>query len=317
MLSVPFLMKKVSRKKPPLKVIARLCGGIGNQLFIYSAAKRLAAANQACLVLDTVSGFKYDRQYSRTYQLHHFNITDRYANFYERLDPFSRLRRKFLIAYNSSLPLEQRSYIKQRFRGFDSQILNLQLTKDIFFDGYWQSQDYFLDKENLIRDTLVFRPPLDDSNQSMGSSILSSNAVCVHVRFFDDNPLQDVNNTGANASLSYYRKAFEYIERTVSSPHYYIFADQPIPSSFFDGFIDHSKITYINHNKGDDNAYADLWLMTLCKHFIIANSTFSWWGAWLSSNTQHKIVVAPSKSLLGPSATWGFDGLLPPTWILL
>ena len=73
------------------------------------------------------------------------------------------------------------------------------------------------------------------------------------------------------------------------------------------------KVTCVSHNRGDENAHADLWLMSQCKHFIIANSTFSWWGAWLAKH-QGKIVIAPNVQVSGMTA-WGFRGLLPEEWM--
>ncbi len=75
------------------------------------------------------------------------------------------------------------------------------------------------------------------------------------------------------------------------------------------------QVTCVDHNQGEDQAYADLWLMTQCKHFIIANSTFSWWGAWLA-NFKSRIVIAPNIKISGLSA-WGFVGLIPDDWELL
>jgi len=75
------------------------------------------------------------------------------------------------------------------------------------------------------------------------------------------------------------------------------------------------RVTVISHNKGDENAYADLWLMTQCKHFIIANSTFSWWGAWLGENAD-TIVIAPNIVVRGITS-WGFKGLIPKRWLLV
>ena len=105
------------------------------------------------------------------------------------------------------------------------------------------------------------------------------------------------------------------MERLAPAAHYFIFSDQleaarariPLPDA---------RVTLVAHNRGDELAYADLWLMTQCQHFIIANSTFSWWGAWLSERGGKK-VIAPSTSFQHGKMAWGFDGLLPDDWIKL
>ena len=99
----------------------------------------------------------------------------------------------------------------------------------------------------------------------------------------------------------------------VNNAHYFIFSDQPdaarscIP-------IPNDQITVVMYNQGEENAYADLWLMSKCKHFIIANSTFSWWGAWLGE-LDSTIIIAPGTSKLEGISSWGFQGLLPNRWI--
>jgi hypothetical protein len=133
--------------------------------------------------------------------------------------------------------------------------------------------------------------------------------VAVHVRFFDD-PL--INN-GNNAPSGYYQRSVQTIEASVSGAHYFVFSDRPEAARSLIPLPD-ERITLVHHNKGDEYAYADLWLMTQCQHFIIANSTFSWWGAWLADFNK-KIVISPKIHKQNGVAAWGFDGLLPDTWI--
>ena len=114
--------------------------------------------------------------------------------------------------------------------------------------------------------------------------------------------------------MEYYNKAISAIELKKSNLHYYIFSDQPNEvSKYID--LNRSQFTIVAHNIGDSNAYADLWLMSLCSNFIIANSTFSWWGAWLSNNP-NKLVYAPNIKKSGITS-WGFIGLIPDNWILI
>ena len=133
------------------KVIVRILGGLGNQLFCYAAARRLALVNDAELVLDTVSGFTYDRVYRRQYQLDHFNIPCRKATPTERLEPFGRLRRWLLRTWNRRLPFEKRSYIFQEGLDFDPRLLEFKPRGTVYLEGYWQSEKYFKDVEDIIR----------------------------------------------------------------------------------------------------------------------------------------------------------------------
>jgi hypothetical protein len=95
-------------------------------------------------------------------------------------------------------------------------------------------------------------------------------------------------------------------------PHYYIFSDNPEAAKSMLN-IPENQLTLITHNLGDENAYADLWLMSQCRYFITANSTFSWWAAWLAS-FEKKIVITPNVKIEGITS-WGFKGLIPEKWI--
>lgn len=291
------------------KLIPRIFGGIGNQLFIYASSRRMALVNNAELVLDNISGFTYDKVYNRHYQLDHFSIPCRRATPAELLEPFGRLRRNILRHWNHRKPFEQRSYLVQENIDFDPRLLQFKPRGTVYLEGYWQSEGYFIDVADIIRQDLQIQPPTDAVNRAMAERIRNGTSVAVHVRFFDEPHAQQAIN---NAPVDYYSRAVGAMELMAPGAHYFIFSDNPeaararIP-------MPEARITLVSHNQGDRNAYADLWLMTQCQHFIIANSTFSWWGAWLSSNPA-KHVIAPGIEITGVTS-WGFKGLLPSHWI--
>ena len=295
-------------------VIPRIHGGLGNQLFLYAAARRIALVNNAELVIDNVSGFRYDKLYNRHYQLDHFSIPCRTATPSERLEPFSRIRRNLIRRWNRRIPFEQRRYLVQGRHEFDSRLLDLHPKKGLYMEGLWQSERYFKDVEPQIRQDLQIRSPTDAANLACANHIRQCPAVAVHVRYFDD-PVSVSSAKGNNIPSDYYLRAVNVIESKVSGAHYFLFSDRPevarnqIP-------ITNDRITLVHHNKGDENAYADFWLMSQCQHFIIANSTFSWWAAWLAGY-QDKIVIAPSLEERAGAIPWEFDGSIPDQWIKL
>ena len=294
-----------------ISIVVRIAGGIGNQLFIYAMARRLSIVTNCDLVLDNISGFKNDFLYNRHYQLHHFNINCRMASFSERYEPFGHLRRKLHRVFNRFLPLSFKTFISEVKMDFDSSYKNYIPTKNIYLEGYWQCEDYFKDIETQIRQDLQIIPPKDSVNRACAESIQQHIAVAVHVRSFDELDGEESTN-GNNASYDYYARAVRSMESQVSDAHYFLFSDRPEAARSRIPLPD-DRITVVKHNLGDENAYADLWLMSHCQHFIIANSTFSWWGAWLSENG-NKIVIAPGFEKRDGLCSWGFDGLLPKTW---
>jgi hypothetical protein len=286
-------------------------GGLGNQLFCYAAARSLALKNNAELIVDDVSGFLHDYDYQRYYQLVHFNISCRKATMVQKLVLFSRVGRFLKRRFNNHLPFEMRAYIQQEGIDFDARLLHLKIYSTVYMEGYWQSEGYFKDVESTIRSDLRILPPTDARNVATGKRIRDCKSVALHVRFFDSP--QDAG--GSNASRDYYDRAVGWMEANLPGAHYFIFSDRPDIARTVIPLQD-ERITCISHNQGDENAYADLWLMTQCQHFIIANSTFSWWGAWLASHPD-KQVVAPGIEMRTGKVFWGFDGLLPEEWIKL
>jgi len=292
-------------------VICRVIGGLGNQLFCYAAGRRLALVNDAELVIDDTSGFVRDHGYKRHYQLDHFNIPCRKAVPAERLEPFSRVRRPLMRRWNRTRTFEFRNYIQQEGMDFDARLLNVKPRGKVYIEGYWQGADYFGDVADTIRRDLRIQPPSDAANLDMAERIRTSPAVAVHVRFFDAPSEGAVNN----APDDYYRRAIAKMEAIEPGAHYFVFSDRPGAARDRISLPD-ERITFVTHNTGDANAHADLWLMSQCRHFIIGNSTFSWWGAWLAEHPS-KRVIAPGFEMRHGKMWWGFDGLLPEDWIKL
>jgi Glycosyl transferase family 11 len=290
------------------RVICRIKGGLGNQLFCYAAARRLAIYNQSTLILDDVSGFIRDHQDQRKYSLNHFHIPVRKASPGERLEPFERYRRGIMKWASSKQKFSEKYYLEQEDLDFDGRLLNLKLKGTLYLDGYWQSEQYFKDIEQIIREDLRIIPPQDSKNQRIAQTIQQCHSVALHVRWFDD--LNDAQTD--NISLRYYQTAISLVEQKVYCPHYFLFSNDPELAKQRLS-LPEDRVTCMNHNQGDGNAYADLWLMSQCQSFITANSTFSWWGAWLSRYPQ-KLVITPGLKM-GRTTAWGFDGLIPDTWI--
>lgn len=290
------------------KVICRVYGGLGNQLFSYAAARRLASHIGAELVIDDVSGFKRDFAYKRKYELDMFLIPCRKAAYFERLEPAPRLIRKVRLLFNRFRKFSDRNYIVQEGVDLDLRLLSVNRKRTIYIEGYWQSESYFKDIEGLIRSDLQFIHPSDALNLHLASKIRDSNSVAIHVRFFNSDSLGS-----NNAPIAYYEKAIAKMESLRSGLHYFLFSDKPDHARLIIPLPD-DRVTVITNNTGPDSAFADLWLMHLCKHHIIANSTFSWWGAWLA-DFGGKIVIAPGFELREGVSWWGFTGLIPQEWI--
>ena len=295
-----------------MKIVTRIKGGLGNQLFCYAAARRAAVINNAELVIDHVTGFERDFEYLRKYGLDHFHIPCRKTTPSERMEPFARYRRFAAKMISRRKIFSERRYIEEDRSDFDSRLLEIRPQGTIYIDGLWQSEQYFKDIENIIREDLRIIPPEDEFNKIMYRKICGNNAVALHVRWFD----VPGSTERHNISYDYYNRAIAMIDRNVVSPHYYIFSDQP--QAAFDKLkLNAERVTLVTHNKGDENAYADLWLMSQCQHFITANSTFSWWAAWLSA-ASGKMVIHPKHIVRDKeTAPWNFKSSLPNGWITL
>lgn len=179
-----------------------------------------------------------------------------------------------------------------------------------YLSGYWQSEKYFWEAIQTIRSDFTFKLPMSKHNAALANQIVKVNAISLHVRRGDYAKNPKTAATHGLCSLDYYRSAIKYVTDRVEAPTFYVFSDDPV------WVKENLKIdfpcVYVDHNSGAES-YNDMRLMSMCKHHIIANSSFSWWGAWLNPGPD-KIVVAPRK--------WFANGndvtdLIPGEWILL
>ena len=166
-------------------IISRIKGGIGNQLFIYAASRRLSLKNKMSLILDDVSGFTYDTKYRRNYQLDHFNILSRKALSIERLEPFPRIRRYLKRYFNKKSTFNKKSYIVEEGSDFETKLLSLRVNHTVYLEGYFQSENYFKDSEKQIRKDLIIKPPKDSKNLTTLKKINEKVSVAIHFRFFN------------------------------------------------------------------------------------------------------------------------------------
>ncbi len=289
-------------------VITRLIGGLGNQMFQYAAGRRLAHVLRVELKLDITEFGNYTL---RTYSLGDYSIQENFASAEEIAA--LRLSKRGMVERILAKVLHKRStHIREKHFHFEPEILNL--PDGVYLDGYWQSEKYFSDIAGIIRQEFTVKPIQTDKNRELAEEIASCESVSLHIRRGDYVYNPHTNRVHGVCDLDYYSRCAEELSRMVKNQHFFVFSDDP------EWVHDNLKLSYpmtLIDNNGADRNYEDLRLMSQCKHHIIANSSFSWWGAWLNPR-RDKIVFAP-RQWFGKEqkASKRTDDLLPATWIRL
>lgn len=286
------------------EITIHLMGGLGNQLFQYAFGRRLALANHARLYLDA-SGYAANTgpepaRGLRACGLSHFNIAGTFIEIpldQTGLRPsLERKWRKILPAVRRCADLTKPYYRrreivepKSNYARFDQRVYDRIFTGSISVRGFWQSERYFADIEAVLRPELTLRHDLQGRNAELADKIFSTDSVAVHVRHGDN--ATTVAPTLGVLARSYFETAVQAISRAVPAPEFFVFSDD-IP--WAKDFLALSLPTAFVEGNGPTDAHEDLRLMSFCKHHIIANSTFGWWGAWLGRK-DGQIVYAPRR----------------------
>ncbi len=286
-------------------ITVKIIGGLGNQLFQYATARRLAYVHKTMLKLDTTAFASYSLH---EYVLNHLRIHAEIISKKElrKVRGFcafplvSFIFRKMNLSRCGAL-------VRERSLRFDPSVL--ELSDNVYLDGYWQSEKYFQDIREILLKELVVADALSGQNEAMAKTISASNAISIHVRRGDYVNNSQTNKIHGVLSLEYYRAAIKFFEDKYDDAHFFIFSDDPAWVG------EHLQLlrphTFVEHNGAKKN-YEDMRLMSMCKHNIIANSSFSWWGAWLNQNP-NKIVVAPKKWFGAPKMHE--KNLCPRDWV--
>lgn len=291
-------------------IISNIVGGLGNQMFQYAFGRARSLALGVPLKLDVADfrntqmhqGFELARVFAGKFE------TAAVADVQELLGWRRYWVCRRILSRRFAGPLRGAHLVVEPHFAYWSG--SETTTDNSYLLGYWQSEKYFSRFEKTIRADFTFSAPLLGKNLDLAARIADTNAVSLHVRRGDyvSNPKTRAQH--GLCSLDYYRTAVDAIARRVTTAEFFVFSDDIAWAAA--NLVLPGTCHFVSHNTGQDS-YVDMHLMSLCRHHIIANSSFSWWGAWLNPGPE-KIVIAPKR--------WFATGveardLLPAGWILL
>ena len=280
-------------------IIVKLKGGLGNQMFQYACGRAISVQLGVPLALD-ISWFRdvSDRRFT----LDQFNIQARIALEDEIAKANSSLQKAFdFFRTHKHVVIEKDQHFNPRV---------LETPDNAYLDGYWQSERYFLPITGKLLNEFGLKVPFSSYAADFARLMGDSNSISIHIRRGDY-----VNNPKFAAvhgalPVTYYEKAMKLIEQRVDNPRYFLFSDDPEWAE--EHISSRYKIDIVSGSNATEGE--ELSLMSLCKHHIIANSSFSWWGAWLNQK-QDKIVIVPKQWFVDPNRS--MPDLIPGTWIQL
>ncbi len=277
-----------------MPIFIRLVGGLGNQMFIYAFGLAQSKRKRKKLIIDNISGFgNPGDRYKSVFALEDLCITEKFID-------QSLYRYVFANRYFWFLSKVLRlSYFESK-----KKYVNVDNINSYFYTGYWQTYKYFDEYKDILKDRLLLKDFDSSIIKENKNNILSvANSVAIGMRFYEET--NDANLYHDVLSKAYYEKAIKLLEKKVKNPVYFVFSTDIERAKKI--LSDYKNINYINPIKDRMSAKFDLYLMSLCKHYIISNGTFYWWASYLGEG-HSSVVVAPKI---------GFSNkdMLPNNWI--
>ncbi|MFN4269016.1 MAG: alpha-1,2-fucosyltransferase [Thermosynechococcus sp.] len=291
-------------------IIAQIVGGLGNQMFQYALARSLAIRKKVPLYLD-ISAY-------RTYKKHREFELKRIFNCAGEIATAAHIRS--VLGWCALPGMQGLAKQQSAIRRFLCPQLIFEphfhywpkiweIPDKAYLVGYWQSEKYFSEIADILREDFKFRQPLSETNAQWAEKITHCNSISLHIRRGDYVLNPETYKVHGVCDLDYYYRAIEYMTSLIDDPVFFVFSDE----------IEWAKLNlrvaypiyYIENNTAQES-YNDMRLMSLCRHHIIANSTFSWWGAWLNP-FRGKIVIAPQQWF--SIKRYNTVDLIPDSWL--
>lgn len=289
-------------------VVVRFKGGMGNQMFQYAFGRQLAANLGTDLVFDPTNLLYRNNPPDFVYRNYDLDVFQPETNFLatpKMLAPLYNLRVAKLGQGLSWLVTRGYPVVKEAYFHFQPKLLT-DAREGVIYDGWFQSPQYFAGVENRVREDFRFSREIIPESRELLSRIEASNAICLNVRRTDFLKVDTLNAT----NLDYFLQAADYLGQRLSEPRFFIFSDD------VEWCRENLRLDYpmevIGHEHKGWKFGNYLQLMTRCRHFIIPNSSFAWWAAWLNTGSE-KTVVAPENWFTDP----GIDtaDLVPGEWV--
>jgi len=307
------------------KIIIRISNELGNQMFMYASGLGMANKLNMNLIIDNESAYKSKKNISK-YGLNNFSVTSVIAPDSKKfLGMYGYLKRKILKKINPYIKnkiifIEPKN--TKKITNYNEEIYNLKLSKNIFVEGYFESEKYFIDIKDKIASEFKFLNEERYQKSAYINEITKSNSVSICLR--QNRFIEGINRNNelnkkksvkfTNEQIEYINKSILYIKKNVQKPTFFIWSNDLIvlEDNAFDEKI--NKVIHDNEfTKNLDKRALDMYLISQCNHHILIPSSFNWWGAWLSKK-QNKIVCRPSDNYFTDFKINNLD-FWPSNWI--
>jgi hypothetical protein len=282
------------------KIYLYLCGGLGNQLFQYAAARNLAIKNNAQLIVDTKCGFITDFRDFWKFSLNNTNLNNVIQKKNILVFWLYRILKKLFklnLVFNNFL---FGTLINEMFVNFfHKEILDFKVKNKLYLFGYFQSEKYFIENKKIIVSELCPSAPNKKIFLDMKKKILSSNSVAIGLRFYETYSPDILSKLGGVTPIDFYKKAIDVIYKNLENPTFFIFSTKNVNvEKFLSNFEEIKKYNYhiITGDNGFEDAKDNLWLMSHCTNHIISNSTLYWWAAYFSTARYSKQIIISAEN---------------------